>query len=256
MRDIRKTARKIREACKNFFYAHIILILVVLFSTATTATAWHLYNFSTNLIKTTSLQGLSLYSEALKEVRTLYTSDVVERIRPTGIPVTHDYQSKAGAIPLPATFSMELAQRIGQQKGGMKARLYSKYPFPWRRATGGPQDVFEQEALDYLKRFPDQSFYRFENYKGRPSLRYATADRMRSSCVACHNTHPDSPKQDWKVDDVRGVLEVVSPIDTLIAQNRIDLRSTFLLFGAVGGASLLGLILVFMRLRNATVELA
>ena len=31
---------------------------------------------------------------------------------------------------------------------------------------------------------------------------------MAEACVACHNTHPESPKRDWKVGDVRGIQEV------------------------------------------------
>ena len=30
---------------------------------------------------------------------------------------------------------------------------------------------------------------------------------MAAPCVNCHNTHPDSPKRDWKVGDVRGIEE-------------------------------------------------
>jgi PAS domain S-box-containing protein len=31
---------------------------------------------------------------------------------------------------------------------------------------------------------------------------------MRPACVTCHNQHPDSPKRDWKLGDVRGIQEV------------------------------------------------
>jgi len=91
-------------------------------------------------------------------------------------------------------------------------RLYSDYPFPWRK-DGKPADGFERNALDYLTEHKDESYYRFEDFKGRPSLRYATADKMLQSCVNCHNSHPQSPKTDWKVGDVRGVLEVVLPLN-------------------------------------------
>ncbi|CAH0350871.1 DUF3365 domain-containing protein [Aquabacterium sp. CECT 9606] len=36
---------------------------------------------------------------------------------------------------------------------------------------------------------------------------------MKEGCVACHNSHPQSPKRDWKVGDVRGLIEVVAPVD-------------------------------------------
>jgi class 3 adenylate cyclase len=31
---------------------------------------------------------------------------------------------------------------------------------------------------------------------------------MGAACVACHNLHPESPKRDWKVGDVRGIQEI------------------------------------------------
>jgi class 3 adenylate cyclase len=41
---------------------------------------------------------------------------------------------------------------------------------------------------------------------------------MGQTCVACHNTHPDSPKRDWKIGDVRGIQEIsiVEPVVTNI----------------------------------------
>jgi methyl-accepting chemotaxis protein len=49
-------------------------------------------------------------------------------------------------------------------------------------------------------------------------VRFAVSDVMNApGCVACHNARPDSPKRDWKLGDVRGVLEVVLPIDDKLA---------------------------------------
>jgi hypothetical protein len=31
---------------------------------------------------------------------------------------------------------------------------------------------------------------------------------MGAACVNCHNSHPESPKWDWKVGDVRGIQEI------------------------------------------------
>jgi hypothetical protein len=63
---------------------------------------------------------------------------------------------------------------------------------------------------------------------------------MQASCVHCHNHHPDSTKTDWQVGDVRGVLEIVRPLDGDIARTRAELHGMFLLLGLVSGA-LLGL---------------
>src|SRR5262249_30226435 len=133
---------------------------------------------------------------------------------------------------------------------GMYARLYSDFPFPWRK-DGGPRDDFEREAIRQVRQFADQPFYRFEDFQGRPSLRYAVADqKMTAGCVACHNTHPESPKTDWKVGDIRGVLEITRPLDSIIEQTNAGLRETFSLMTLIGVLGLSTLALVIARSRQ------
>ena len=115
-------------------------------------------------------------------------------------------REREGAIPLPATLSMLLGNRLAEKEDHGQTRLYSPYPFPWRTKSGGLRDDYSRDAWKALNKRPDEPFYRFQDIDGRPSLRYATADLMRSSCVHCHNNHPDTPKHDWKEGDVRGVL--------------------------------------------------
>jgi signal transduction histidine kinase/DNA-binding LytR/AlgR family response regulator len=233
---------------------HTILLLSVMLCAGVAATLWHLSRLTSNLVKSTAVQGASLNSESLEELRALYTSEVVARARASGMKITHDYAATDGAIPLPATFSMELGRRLGARGSGMEARLYSDYPFPWRK-DGGPRDAFEEEALRRLRENPERPFFRFESYRGQPVLRYATADRMREACVACHNTHPDSPKVNWKVGDLRGVLEVIHPLDHIVAQTRSGLRETFVLMSTIGAFGLLGLGVVIGRLRGISAGL-
>jgi serine/threonine protein kinase len=166
------------------------------------------------------VQNARLTSDALKEFNEYYTSEVVARLTDRGIQVTHDYAGKKNAIPLPATMSVELADRISQKGAGMRIRLYSDHPFPWRREEGGPKDEFQEEALRHLRLEPDRPFYRLEDLKGRPSLRYATASRMEKRCVDCHNSMKESPKRDWKEGDVVGVYEVSLPVDATGAAPR------------------------------------
>ncbi len=181
----------------------------------------------------------------MDEFRSLYTSEVVERIRPAGIEIAHDYDLREGAAPLPATLSMILGNRIGALEEGGESRLYSPYPFPWRGQDGGLTDVFAREAWEALNRNPEEPFYRFETLGDREVLRYATADLMRPACIDCHNTHPDTPKADWAVGDVRGVLEVITPLDVTLAATRSGLVDTaiLMLFMAAMGLLFLGLMM-------------
>ena len=76
-------------------------------------------------------------------------SEVVERVRPHGIDVTHDYQGKTSAIPLPATLSILLGNRLGGDTE-TTVRLYSDYPFPWRVSAGGANDELIPETSPAL----------------------------------------------------------------------------------------------------------
>jgi len=245
-----------RVACGvvDVFENHTVPILSVLFFTALAAMFWHLRSLSNDFIQTTAIKNAEHFTKALAEVRTLYTQQVVVAAKQHGMTITHDHKSKAGAIPLPATFSMELAKRIGDASIGTRVRLFSDYPFPWRD-DGGANDPFEHDALSRLRDNPDQPYYRFEDFNGRPSLRYSIADRMRESCIDCHNHHPDSPKTDWQVGDVRGVLEVTYPLDDVIAQTHAGLRDIFLITITSGAMGILVLTLAFRRIRKGAVAL-
>jgi signal transduction histidine kinase/DNA-binding response OmpR family regulator len=218
---------------------------------------WHFSHLSTELIKSSAMQSAPEYSELLKETRSFYTSDVANRALDHGVDVTSEYRERPGAIPIPTTFTMVLGERLTAKNTGMKVRLYSGLPFRKRQktGTGGPHDEYEREALKYLTRNPDKEFVRFENYKGRPSIRYSTADIMRPACVSCHNTHPDSPKKDWKEGDVRGVLEIVRPLDKVMDQTNQGLRGTFALLATLGVLGLAALSLVIGKLHRNSVEL-
>jgi serine/threonine protein kinase len=161
------------------------------------------------------VRNARLTSLALKEFNEYYTSEVVSRLADLKITVAHDYAGKKNAIPLPATMSVELADRISHKNPNLQIRLYSDLPFPWRKETGGPRDQFERDALRALRLKPEEPYYVEDGPKGRRSLRYATASRMEKRCVDCHNAMTESPKRDWREGDVVGVYEVSLPVDSV-----------------------------------------
>ncbi|KQZ40052.1 response regulator [Duganella sp. Root1480D1] len=141
-------------------------------------------------------------------LRKYYTENVAARVlAQTAMQVDPDYRGKENAIPLPATMIHDLSDLM--QGGGTSLRLYSPFPFPQRRERA--LDQFARDAWSYLEQNPDGVFSRTETLHGRSTVRVALADRMSAqACVSCHNSHPQSPKTDWKLGDVRGVLEVDS----------------------------------------------
>ncbi len=234
----------------------VVVCLVIVFVAAFTILLWHQSRVQENLISTTMLEAAERQTQALSTFRTLYTSNVVETVRHQGIEVTHDYKQgdkKGRAIPLPATMSMELGNAISKHERGGRTRLYSPFPFPYVDRNG-LEDEFAKAAWATLSHNPTKPFYRFEEVEGRPVLRYATADLMRKSCVNCHNSHRDSPKRDWKEGDLRGVLEVTLPLETVATQKKEETRQTIILMIGIAVFGLLTLSLVIGRIRRSSVQ--
>ncbi len=242
----------LNSSLKNWQF---ILILVLAFFAATFAAIWHVSQLQSQLIESTAVKNARSFSNALTEFRTLYTSEVVTTAKQHGLEITHDYTTKENAIPLPATLSMLLGEKLGEHASGSKTMLYSPYPFPWRQKTGGLRDHFMQQAWEFLGQNPDKPFYRFTEYDGRKTLRYATADVMRPACIQCHNDHPDTPKNDWKTGDLRGVLEVDFPLGQVTAQTQTDLKGTIAIFSAIALLGIIGIGSVTHKLRRTSVEL-
>lgn len=159
----------------------------------------------------TVLLAAESYLRTLEAVRDVYTSEVVDRL-PDMVRVTYDYDHFDDAVPLPATFTMALAENLGGSIEGLRVRLYSEYPFPVR----GPRELddFERLALGRLSASSTAVVSAVEGSGNARVLRYARADTMRAECVACHNSHPQSPKTDWQVGDVRGVLAISVPMSS------------------------------------------
>lgn len=237
-------------------YKRTALVLSLMFCIGIIAGLWNTYRLSSNLIRSQVLQNARHYAESIKEARTLYSAGIVPNaLAVEGISMTHDYKMKEGAIPIPATFLIELGERIQLKNPGMSVRLYSNYPFPSRQAEGGPRDDFELKAIRHLEKNPDIPFYQFVEFQGRPSFRYTEADIMKPSCIGCHNSHPDSPKKDWKVGDVRGVLEITQPLDSAIKMTNAGLRDTFFTLVGLSILGVAGLTLVISKFRRTSTEL-
>src|SRR3990172_517059 len=217
---------------RSFLLDRTVLFLAIFTAAGLALLLWYFSRMQSRVIETMALENAALYAQALD-----------------------DYQAKPHAIPLPATLSILLGERIGARGSGTETRLYSPYPFPWRREMGGLRDDFSKRAWSFLSRHPQEPFFVFEDQDGRPYLRYATADLMRSACVDCHNTHPDTPKSDWKLGETRGVLEIRQPLEGIVAQARVGTRGAFALMGVLSLLSSSAIALVIGRLRRNASEL-
>jgi methyl-accepting chemotaxis protein len=153
-----------------------------------------------------------------KTIRSYYTREVVAKVLGRdGLKGSFNHRNEKDSFPLPATMIHDLSELLRDK--GTTLKLYSVYPFPNRKDR--KLDEFGAKAWEVLNRDKETPYTSKEVYEGKRSVRVGIADLMVSEvCVACHNTRPDTPKNDWKLGDVRGVLEVVTPIEEQIANGR------------------------------------
>jgi eukaryotic-like serine/threonine-protein kinase len=210
---------------------------------------WYMSNLSQEVVRTSALESAAQQADLFDQLNDFYSKEVVAQ---SGLPTSTDYRKQKEKLPPPATLAIDLGDYISKHSQlGMHVRVYSDYPFLNRkvRNEGGPRDSFEREALEHLTQDPEEPYYRYEKFKGRPVLRYARARIMKESCVECHNSHPLSPRKDWKVGDVRGVFEIIRPLDADQQRAQSALHRTLVLIGGFS-AALLGfstLVLFFGR---------
>ena len=210
-----------------------IVIGVLLLLAGLPLAAWlDLRNLSEQSLR---LQASDLNS-VITSVRGYYGKNVVGRVlaHPGATQVIHNYAEVPGAIPIPATLSLELGKVIGEQQGNIAYRFVSDYPFKGRAVH--ELDNFEQAALQKLRNDPKQLVNQVSWNKFDGRVRLVAPVVMGEACVNCHNTHPDSPKRDWKVGDVRGIQEVI--VDQPIAQNLFSFKWLLGYFGVMAAFGL------------------
>jgi adenylate cyclase len=165
-------------------------------------------------LRSLSDQNLNSQASTLNRVisvfRAYYATEVVSRVIAAdgnAYPL-HTFRETLGGIPIPATLSIELGNAIGAEQGDVDYRFVSDYPFANREThvlSGFETDALAsfRESRDATATLTDVTGSLWDR-----TLTVATPVVMGAGCVACHNTHPESPKTDWSVNDVRGIQSV------------------------------------------------
>ena len=185
-------------------------------------------------------------SRIIDIMRGFYSSDVVGRIQHAEQQVTtsSNYKNINGAVPIPATLSIELGDRISEGDGAIKYRFVSDLPFKGRDAH--ELDAFETAALSALRVDPKTRVSNVSGSLFNRQLRVASPVVMAQACVDCHNSHPNSPKKDWKLGDVRGIQEV-----TVLQPIEANVFSFKYLLSYIGLATLMGATLLWLQQRQS-----
>jgi hypothetical protein len=140
--------------------------------------------------------------------REIYTKNVVERMQNKGIVVASENWQEKNTLPLPAQFLADSAHLVAR-KSSIRYRLLSLWPI---NQKNGPATEFERTGLAAVITQPDRPYTGFVEHGGKWFFQALYADRAVSqACVGCHNAHPDSPKRDFKQNDVMGGILITIP---------------------------------------------
>ena len=236
----------------NFIHKRPLVTISLLFVLGAGAIFGNMVYLTQSINKELALKYADSYLVALNTFHSFYSSDVVARVKGTDVIASSRYKEHEASIPVPATLSIELANRISALESGVSTRLYSDFPFA-TRLNGGPRDPFESLALSNLRFSEDQAlpFYGYEMIAGQQTLRYAKSLVMAESCVACHNSHPDSTKTDWKVGDVRGARVVNISLNGVHKIAQGGWLMTLFVLGAIVTISVLLIFVIIRALRTS-----
>ncbi len=213
---------------------------MALFLLALLAGPFVMYSALMHHAENEALKDARAFSGVISIVRSYYAANVSGRLlqAPGHAAVTERYRDIPGAVPIPATLSIELADMIRSEAIDQSLRFdfVSDAPFrnrPRPRLTDFQADALrafrlEQTAADYWRVEDDAA--------GAPRMRLAIPVKMEPGCVACHNAHPDSPVRNWQVGDVRGIQDVSVELAIIDQADQSGLLGGYMLFFLISGA--------------------
>ena len=208
-------------------YRHsFVFILAFVLILGSAAVLWNTHQKTKELNQRSAVIDAKDFASSVSQFRNFYSKTIVPAARSQGMKISHDYIEKDDSIPLPATFAKDFGQSLSLSNSAYTVKLFSDQPFPWRKDQ--KLDKFEKDSLAKIQQSPNQPVWSFETLDGVPVLRYARGDVLKENCIACHNSYIGTPKTDWKVGDVRGVLEVIRPISAFETESTSVLKNSFL----------------------------
>ncbi len=147
----------------------------------------------------------------LESDRTVYSKYIVDRFKKEAMLQAREHWKKDNSLMLPAQFLMTTSEFIRNKKLGLDFQLISLWPI---NSRNGPANEFERTGLETI------SFHSVRPFIGKirvgrnqffqavyPDL------AVTDSCVSCHNSHPNSPKKNYKLFDVMGGIVVTLPMN-------------------------------------------
>jgi hypothetical protein len=143
--------------------------------------------------------------------RTVYTKQVVNRLtlKDKVIKASEHFEDEK-ALPLPAQMFRFGAELAGEKSKKFSYSLLSLWAINKQNV---PRTDAEKKGLEFIAANKGQNFYAEETLGKQKYFTAVYADvAVAPACVGCHNDHKDSPRRDFKLNDVMGGVVIRIPI--------------------------------------------
>jgi hypothetical protein len=143
--------------------------------------------------------------------RTVYTRVVVNRLQNEEKVITaSEHWQDDKALPLPAQMFRFGAEMVAERNAGFTYSLLSQWAV---NKQNMPRTAVETEGLRAVAADPATPFYKEETLAGTTYFTAVYPDKaVSTACVSCHNAHKDSPRPDFKLNDVMGGVVLRIPM--------------------------------------------
>ena len=135
--------------------------------------------------------------ETAKAFRTVYSKTIVEQADRVGVTPSENWATEPHGIMLPAQF----VNAAGAEINDFELGLISLTPI---YKSNLPKTQAEADALNKMMATPDLKVFTFAD--GNQIKGLAADYAIVQACADCHNTHPNSPKKDFRQGDLMGAL--------------------------------------------------
>jgi len=144
--------------------------------------------------------------------RAVYTKQVVNRLQNTEkiIKATEHWKDEK-TLPLPAQMFRMGSEEVAAKNPGFSYGLLSLWPV---NKQNTPKTDAEKAGLQFVAdSLGKTNYYAEEVLGGKKYFTAVYADvAVSKACVTCHNEHKDSPRTDFKLDDVMGGVVIRIPL--------------------------------------------
>jgi len=147
----------------------------------------------------------------IKADRTLYTTEVVNRLQAKGVTTASEHWEQENVLMLPAQFLQHSGKLAAEDGSGVRYRLIGLWPIYQRNA---PASDLERNALESLRKSPDLPVTGIVSSGQKQYFQAIYPDlAVSQACIDCHNGHLLSPKRDFKLNDVMGGIAITIPLE-------------------------------------------